>query len=197
MDRDYNTRKTLIMRLQEGGDERSWEEFLVTYRPYIYAIVRNMNVSGHDADEIVQQVMIRLWKYIKSYSPEKRFRNWLSRITANCISAYITARRREIERQEEASNELQLSYLSSIRMPDIDRIAEREWGIYLTNQALGRIREHFSGKAIQVFMMSAEGISVEEIADRLGLKSNSVYRLRNRVKARFDMEVEQLREELE
>lgn len=193
----YNTRQTLIQRLQEDQSEQSWDEFLLIYRPYIYAIIRNMNIPAHEADDIVQEVMLRLWKYIKSYSPEKRFRNWLSRITANCVRKSIGKKCRDIDRLEEMSNDARLSYLSSVRMPDLDQIAEEEWGIYLTNMALERVRLLFSGKAIQVFMLSAEGIAADEIAKKMNLKENSVYRLKNRVKVRLASEIEQLRSELE
>ncbi|VGO18850.1 hypothetical protein SCARR_00903 [Pontiella sulfatireligans] len=187
----------MIERLQGNQDEQSWEDFLRIYRPYIHAIIRNMNIPEHEVDDIVQQVMLKLWKYIKSYSFEKRFRNWLSSVTANCVRDYINTKVKAAERLEEMSHDHRLSYLSAVRMPEIDRIAEREWGLYLTNLALERVGDLFSGKAMQVFMMSLEGMGAEEIARKMELKENSVYRLKNRVKVRLALEIEQLRSELE
>jgi hypothetical protein len=45
--------------------------------------------------------------------------------------------------------------------------------------------------------MSVEGNNVSVIAEETGLKENSVYRLKNRVKDRLAEEIEQLREDLE
>lgn len=192
----YQTRKTLILRLKEGGDP-SWEEFFQLYRPYIQAIVRNMNIPASDADDIAQQVMIRLWKHIEKYSPERRFRSWLSTIVVNCVKDFIRDRARDAERQEKMARDRSLPYLRAIRLPEVEQIAEREWGIYLSKLALERVESLFSGKAIEVFSMSLDGLSVEEIARRTGLKENSVYRLRNRVKKQVALEIQQLRLEME
>jgi DNA-binding CsgD family transcriptional regulator len=40
-------------------------------------------------------------------------------------------------------------------------------------------------------------MEIAAIAEKLGLQENSVYRLRNRVKKRLILEIEQLREELD
>lgn len=197
MDDQYKTRQTLIQRLQDNQDEPSWEDFLRIYRPYIYAIIRNMNIPEHDLDDIVQQVMIKLWKYIQSYSFENRFRYWLSRVTKNCVKDYIQKRMKDAEQLEEVAKDERLAYLSAIALPDIDRIAEREWGIYLSNLALERISEYFSGRAIEVFRMSLKGIDDHEIAEKMELKINSVYRLKSRVKARMVQEIELIRDGLE
>ena len=73
----------------------------------------------------------------------------------------------------------------------------KEWEVYLTNLALERIKENFSGQSMEVFERSLQGQSVELIASELGLKENSVYRLKNRVKDRLISEVQQLRHDLE
>ena len=197
MNDHYKTRQTLIQRMKAGRDDKSWDEFLQIYRPYIYTVIRNMNIASHDADDLVQQVMLKLWKHIQTYNEEKRFRSWLSSITANCVKDFIRKSAQNAERLEEAAKDERLSYLYAIPLPDIDRIAEREWGIYITNLALERVGELFSGKAIQVFMKSLQGVSVEQIAQQMELKENSVYRLKNRVKERLTQEIEQLRQELE
>lgn len=199
MNDPYKTRQTLIQRVKESQDERSWEEFISTYQPYIKAIVRNMNIVEHDAEDIVQQVMLKVWKNIGELEndPNKRFRSWLGTTTANCVRDFIRKRRSDMARLEKASRDETLSYIDSIRLPEIDRIAEQRWGVHIFNLALDRIEGLFSGKAIQVFLFSLEGLSVEEIARKLKLKENSVYRLKNRVKERLALEIKHLREELE
>ncbi|VGO18517.1 RNA polymerase sigma factor [Pontiella sulfatireligans] len=199
MDDDYKTRQTLIQRLKENHDEQSWEDFLRIYRPYIRAIIRNMNISENDADDMVQQVMLKVWNKIgeKDEDPTKRFRSWLSAVTSNCVKNYIRKRVLDTERLEKARQDKTRSYLNAIRLPDLDRIAEREWRVHIFNLAMERIDGLFSGKAIQVFRLSIEGMSVEQIASKMELKENSVYRLKNRVKERLAEEIELLREELE
>lgn len=197
MDEPHKTRKTLIQRVVEDHDEQSWNELVGIYRPYIYAILIDMKIPRQDAEEILQQVLIRLWKYFESYSPEKRFRHWLSRITRNCARDHFRDTMQRAERLEEVAQDVRLSYLKPIRQADVDRIAEREWELHLAGLALSRIKDQFSGRAIKVFVMSLQGVPVQEIARQLELKENSVYRLKNRVKKQLIMEIKVLREELE
>lgn len=195
----YQTRATLIQRVQNQQDEQSWDEFVQVYRRYIYAIIRSMNISEHDTEDILQQVLINLWNSLPKMDYEKinRFRSWLSTVTKNCVTDFIRKRTREANRLEKASKDHTLTYLKAIRLPEIDSIAEREWEIHLTNMALVNIEPLFSGKAVNAFRLTLQGKSVEEIARELDLKENSVYRLKNRVKERLIQEIKHLREELE
>ena len=198
-DDQYQTRVTLIQRVQNQQDEQSWEEFVRVYRRYIYAIIRSMNISEHDTEDILQQVLINLWNSLPKMDYEKinRFRSWLSTVTKNCVTDFIRKRTREANRLEKASKDDTLTYLKAIRLPEIENIAEREWEIHLTNMALENIEPLFSGKAVDAFRLTLQGKSVEEIARELDLKENSVYRLKNRVKERLILEIRHLREELE
>ena len=96
-----------------------------------------------------------------------------------------------------AGHEEDLTYLKTIELPDIEKIAEKEWKLHLTNLALENIEPLFSGHAIEVFRLSLEGLDIKTIANQFDLQENSVYRLRNRVKERLIIEIEHLREELE
>jgi RNA polymerase sigma-70 factor (ECF subfamily) len=193
------TRATLIQRVKNQHDEESWEEFVHIYRGYVYAIIRRMNISDHDAEDLVQQLMLNMWNKLPQTDVEqiRRFRSWLSTITKNFVTDFIRKRIREAERLEKAEKDATLSYLKAIRLPDIDRIAEKEWKLHITNLALDNIEPLFSGRAIEVFRLSLEGLEIKDIATKLDLQENSVYRLKNRVKKRLILEIEQLREELE
>lgn len=195
----YQTRKTLIQRMQETQDEQSWEEFLGIYQPYVHTIIRNMNISEDDARDIAQQVMVKVWKNIEGIEVEtnKRFRSWISTVTKNCAMDFIRKRSLDAKRLDKAQQDETLTYLSTIRLPDIEEIAEREWGVYIFNMALERVGKAVSKKAIQVFTLSMQGMSAEQIAEKMDMKKNSVYRSRNRVKERLAQQIDELRQELE
>ena len=138
MNDPYKTRQTLIQRLRGGQDEQSWEEFLRIYRPYVYAIIRNMKISQNDVEDIIQQVMVRVWKGVAKHTPDKPFRNWLSTVTSNCVRDFIKKSTRDAKRLEKAAQDRTLTYLNAIRLPEVEQIAERQWGSYLANLAMER-----------------------------------------------------------
>ena len=199
MENSDQTRITLIERVQDQHDEASWREFEGIYHGFIYGVVRRMNISEHDAEDIVQQVLITLWKKLPKQDVRtiKRFRSWVSTITKNCVIDFIRKRTSEITRWEKAARDETAEYLQGIRLPEINALAEKQWQIHITNRALENIKPLFFGKAMEVFQLSLQGRSIGEIAIKLDLKERSVSRLKTRVKNQLTQEIERLREEFE
>jgi RNA polymerase sigma factor (sigma-70 family) len=194
----YATRKTLIRRVQDQHNDLAWEEFIDVYSRYVYSILIKMNVSESDSDEIHQQVMLNLWKRLPELDVQQlRFRNYLSTVTKNTVLNFIRTRKRRIDREEKALADSTLTYLDSIRLPDIEEIAEKEWRIHLTHLTLKNIEPLFSRNAIIVFKLSLQGLTAQQIAEQEKMSLNTVNTLKSRVKSRFKSELEQLKAELE
>ncbi|MBK1792141.1 RNA polymerase sigma factor [Persicirhabdus sediminis] len=196
----YKTRISLINRLKELDDNQSWDEFVTIYQGYIYTVIRNMNINEADRDELVQQVMIKLWEKIPaldSTGKKGRFRSWLSTVTRNCVIDYIRKRNRQMALMDKVTQEKERDYLNSVQVPASDLFEDESWRMHLTNKALDNIRPHFSDNAIQSFRLSLQGMEAQEIAETLDVKPESVYRLKTRVKASLIAEVKRLRAELE
>ena len=195
----YATRATLIQRVKNPDDAASWEDFVTIYRGYIYTIIRNMNISEHDAEDLTQKVLLKLWNKLPGMDLEriKRFRSWLATTTRNSVIDFIRKRTNEAHRLEKAKRDSTLAYLKIIHPPENNEIMENEWKIYLVNLALKNISPLFSGHAITVFQLSMEGMNTETIAEKLNIKRNSVNRLKLRVKKCLTEEINRLKEEIE
>jgi len=198
MEDPYQTRITLIERVKNPDDETSWEDFISIYKGYIYTIIRNMNISEYDAEDITQQVTLKLWKKLPEMDLTKitRFRSWLSVTTKNCVIDFIRKRTSDAQRLEKVKRDYTLTYLKTISLPENTNNMEREWRIYLVNLALTKISPLFSGHAITVFRLSLSGMDAEAIAQKLNIKKKSVHRLKLRVKNRLAIEVNRLKMEL-
>lgn len=193
------TRATLIERVKQRYDEDAWKEFAEIYRTYIYAVIRNLRLSEHDTQEVHQKVMVKLWEKLPELdtSQIRRFRSYLAGVAKNEVKQFIRTRERRQTRERNSLVNTDDLYLNSIRLPDIERVAEEEWRIHLTNLAFRRIEKDFSKKAIEVFRLSIEGLDPDAIANRIGIGRASVATLKARVKTRFFMEIEHLKEELD
>ncbi|VGO12592.1 hypothetical protein PDESU_01145 [Pontiella desulfatans] len=199
MGHTYATRKTLLQRARNQRDEHSWAELVSVYRKYAYSVIRSLNVSEHDAEDILQQVFLKLWEKLPQMDLDEivRFRSLLGRITKHCTIDYVRRRSKAAEKLQQAAQDETIQYLKAIQLPEIDRIAEERWEVFLATQALDNVESQFSGQAVTVFRMSLNGRGVREIAQELGLEENSVYRLRTRVKNQLVLEIQHLRKELE
>lgn len=195
----YATRKTLIARVQDQQNERAWEEFIEIYRRYIYAVIRNMNISEADTQDIHQKIMLKLWEKLPDLELDRitSFRGYLSTITKNEVLQFIRSSKRRVTREEKAASDATLHYLDNIRLPEIEKIEAKEWRIHLTNLALKKIEPLFSKNAIEVFRLSIQGLRTEEVSEKTGLSISTVNTLKSRVKARFNTELEFLKNDLE
>jgi len=193
------TRLTLIQRAQDQSDEAAWSEFVEIYKNYIYVIIRKMGINDKDCEDILQQVLLKLWKTLPDFEYGKnksKFRTWLGTITHSSTMDFFRRQASQDRRIEGATN-AQMTHLNTINKPEIEEMAEREWRLYITNLAMNNIEQFFSGKAIDVFKMSIKGQSNQQISEDLGVKLETVYILKNRVKKRLTEEIKQLKAQYE
>lgn len=83
----------LVLRVGEG-DAGAYRELVLRYGPrlYHYALRLTRNVS--DAEDIVQETLLRLWQRASDYSPSARVTTWLHRIAHNLAVDRLRARGR-------------------------------------------------------------------------------------------------------
>jgi len=182
------TRETLLMRLRNSRDELSWEEFTDAYERYIYLLIRGMQVGHHDAEDLVQVVLLAMWKELPNfeYLPKRsKFRTWLCRITRNKVVDYIRRSTSETSKLSKMSHEV-------TAIPEIEKLAEREWRAHVADRAWENIQQDFSDDVLSCFTQSRQGIGVDEVARNLGVSQSSVYVYNKRIKDRLIKEIRNL-----
>ncbi len=154
----------VLRRLREG-DHESYEMVYLHWRKPIHKFVFNLTGTEEDADDITQEIFAVLWNYRDRIDPDKNIRSFL----------FLVARR--VIYKSNRANRIRKKYADSVWMEDTDCstsydiVVEKE--MELLKQAL--LRRMPPGQR-KIFEMSHnEGLSVEEIAGRLGIKRESVY----------------------
>ena len=56
------TRATLLERLVDGHDAMAWDEFFRRYWPLVFYFARRRGCSDHTAEEVVQEVMLKVFR---------------------------------------------------------------------------------------------------------------------------------------
>lgn len=197
MDGDvYKTRRTLLERLHDRNDDSSWKEFVETYRGYIFVVIRRMGIDEASTEDLVQQVLVKLWDKLPefSYDSKKRFRSYVATVTRNKVNDFVRSIKAEQKRINKTYSD---ESLKIIEVPEVEVIAQQEWELFIANRALQNIRDSFSGNAIEVFERMLDGENPEEIAQSLNIKKNSVHQLNKRVKEKMIEEIKRLKFELE
>lgn len=142
---EWATRKSLVMRAKAADDAAAWDEFVKYYERFIFHLLHGMKVPMHDFDDLVQTVLVKLWKSLRSFDHEKaRFRTWLSVVVRNAVWDYFAEGRRRSKLME--NNRDFVEVLDATPPSEIEARIAREWVQYVTQLAMERIQKVFSGK---------------------------------------------------
>ena len=192
---EYKTRLTLMERLKNAGDEKSWDEFNNVYRRYIYSIVKSMYVEESRIDDLIQDVLISVWKALPGFeynNGKGRFSSWLATITVNKVKSAKLQKSRQINREHKAYKNQ-----DSLDGNDLEKMFDKEWAAFLTRSAWENISQDLSETMKLCFEGFMDGKKIKEIADELELPENTVSIYKRRVSTIMKREIHRLREELD
>ena len=76
----------MLVRRCIAGDAAAWEEIVQSYNRRIYNICYRFAGSGDDAEDLTQEVFIKMYRTLPSYDPSKgAFVTWVTTITRNLL----------------------------------------------------------------------------------------------------------------
>ena len=200
MSEHQQTRLTLIQRVSaEERDDNCWEDFISSYRPYIYAVIRKFNLSKELCDDLFQDILIGLWKDLPKfeYRPTKcRFRTWLSVVCRNVVLTYLKSKDGRKRNQEVNYDDI-CDSLNKFSESEIEVIAEKEWKLFIAEKAMENIAEQLSEKLMSIFNAAVDGVSDDELAKKHDTSEASIRVYRHRVKNALLKEIIRLNKELD
>jgi RNA polymerase sigma-70 factor (ECF subfamily) len=158
------------------GDIDAFTTIVEAYYPRCLRFARGVLHNPDDAEDIVQETFVRLYRALPRYEERQRFESWLFHILGNCCrTANKAARRYNVTHidDERALNRLAAPDTLTTRF-------EHDWGDQV-RQALAEVPDYNR----EIFLLHyIEGFSYEEIERITGVKQSA---LKMRVKRASDL----------
>ncbi len=154
--------KELIARFKQGGSqgEKAFTELVRRYQEKVYWVCRRMLKSHDDADDVAQNVFIKVHNGLSGFNEEAEFFTWIYRIAVNETINFIRAQK---VRSAEPIDDLIHEPSDAAERPD--ESIEREEQRRLIQEAIDTLPE----KQKVVFMLRYyDELAYEEIAEMLG-----------------------------
>lgn len=135
----------LMTRFAEG-DEDAFRELVRRHQDLVYGTAFKMLGSyAHEAEDVAQQVFIRVYKAASRYRPDATFKTWLMTITRNCVFTQLkrSSRREALHQplEPEVDGEAVESPLPDTGAPDAsENLLRDEMRVVLEN-AVRRLPE--------------------------------------------------------
>ena len=82
----------LVSRAQ-GGDEQAFADLVKGYHAFVYAVVSAVLENPDDAEEVVQDTFINVYRGLAQLENPARFKGWLAEIARNCARDRLRRRR--------------------------------------------------------------------------------------------------------
>ncbi len=182
------TQRSLILRLRDWKDKRSWNEFYRNYHKLVYAVARRSGLSESEAWDVVQDTFVTIARQSlkEAYNPERgSFKSWLLRITRWRINDLLR------NRHPEATS---LTNTPDSESESFDSLWEREWQQNLMRAALAKVKMKASPRQFQIFDYHViQGISAAEVCRKLRVNTTQVYLAKHRIGALLRREIAELR----
>src|SRR5215471_14041785 len=86
--------QTTALAAALAGDQDAFQTLTDQYRRELHVHCYRLLGSFHDAEDAVQEALIRAWRHLASFEGRSSFRAWLYRIATNvCLSQRDRARK--------------------------------------------------------------------------------------------------------
>ncbi|HOA82051.1 MAG TPA: sigma-70 family RNA polymerase sigma factor, partial [Defluviitaleaceae bacterium] len=73
------------------GKKEMFELLVSRYKNLVYSIILRMTNDAEEANDLAQEVFIKVYRNLDKYQPDYKFSTWIMRITTNLV---IDARRK-------------------------------------------------------------------------------------------------------
>ncbi len=179
-------RDAALMRRVRAGDTEAFEDLVKTHQSRVVGTVARMLGDTNDAEDIAQQVFVRVWKSAGRYRPEAKFTTWLHIITRNLV--FNESRRRgrhRVEPLENPRDEKSREYADAAAVSPAAAALESE----LEDAIREAIEALPETQRLAVVLCRYEDLSYEEIAAVLKTSVSSVksllFRARQELRVRL------------
>jgi RNA polymerase sigma-70 factor (ECF subfamily) len=154
-----------ILRKLSSGDEKAFRRIYDTYKSKLYFYALKFTKNEYAAEEIVQQVFIKLWDTKHVIDPALSFDAYLFRITRNTTFNFLKMQARESLHKQ--------AFMADTTQKDHQ--TEETLDYYACEALAIEAIEALPEKRQIIFKMSHdEGLNAEEIAEMLKISVNTV-----------------------
>ncbi|MVP02006.1 RNA polymerase sigma factor [Paenibacillus lutrae] len=90
---EHLTDEQLVERVRQG-DAEAYRYLVDRHKSYVYTLIFRMVNQRETAEDLSQDVFLKLFRSLSHFRGESKFTTWLYRMTVNLVTDYLRAQRR-------------------------------------------------------------------------------------------------------
>ncbi len=156
---DYEIIKKVL-----DGDNDAFSELVTRYKNLVYSVILRMINDYEEANDISQEVFIKVYKNLGKYQPEFKFSTWIMRITTNHVIDFLRKKKQETVNIEDVEYDL-----SSPSNPEKEILDKEQTEIFA--KAINQLPDMYK---LPIVLYHIKRYSYLEIADMLNIPLSKV-----------------------
>lgn len=165
-----------IIKLCLNGDKEIFSELVKRYKNLVYSVILRMINDSEEANDLAQEVFVKLYKNLDKYYPDYKFATWVIRITTNHVIDY----RRKKKQETVSFDDVDYEITSGDSPEEAYLKKEQKQGL---EELVGSLPEMYK---VPIVLYHQQGLSYQEIADvtdePLSKVKNRIFRGRKMLK---------------
>ena len=167
---------TELIEAINSGEKELFAELVQRYEQKLYNFGLRMCGDAYDAEDLVQETFLNVFRYLKDFRFETKFKNWLYRIaTSSCIkkrrkSKYAPEREISLEEFLPRENDAQPDEIPNWAQMPLDQLLNEELAAKIRAGILSLPDKY----RVVMVLRDQEGFSTAETAQILSLSPTNV-----------------------
>jgi RNA polymerase sigma-70 factor (ECF subfamily) len=179
-----------LMLQVRGGNAAAFEELVLRYQARLLTVLEHLVGNRELAEDLAQEVFLRVFRARERYEPEARFSTWLFTIANNVASNALRSksRRREVGVPDKTNGSEtgsfgldQMAKAASAFMPT--RILDKAESAEIVRLAMESLNER---QKLALLLSKFEGMSYQDIALTMGLSVQAIKSLLSRARVNLE-----------
>lgn len=170
-----------LVRKAQEGDTRAFAELVLAHQQFAFHVALRALNNSQDAEDVVQDAFVKVWKSLKSFRHDSRFRTWLYRIVMNLCYNQLPKLRKDINTLDPDSIYPELMD-TNLNMDPVICLEGKETLTFIQQQ----IKSLPDQYRIMLLLRYQQGCSYAEISEildvPLGTVKTGIFRARERLK---------------
>ncbi len=181
MNKDFSSLTDEQLVAHSLEDINAFEPLIERYEKKLtHYILRLSNIDYEEAEEILQEVFVKVWKNLNGFSGDVKFSSWIYRIAHNETISHFRKRKSRGQHNQVSGDDTLFESIS-----DNQDFVE-EFDAKLSAEKVHQILTHMDTKYRELLVLKfLEGKSYDEISDILKMPSGTVAVRINRAKKQF------------
>ncbi len=160
-----NKTNTELAKLLKEGDMTAFDMLYHKYCRKLYNFVLMYLKQTEDAEEIVQDVFVKIWESKNKINENESFESFLFTIAYNATMSLLRKRVRDVKSRE---------YLRNFQEVEEDKLVDEIHFKEISNKVDSLLKD-LTPRQKEIFLLSREdGLSHKEIAKKLNISENTV-----------------------